>query len=269
MSGFITHKESETDWVSTKLLKMEDIGPDSRWQYELLLPSWLSEKDIWAVWEKERFLSMQENLKQGDVVFDVGSECGVMSAILAQFVGGENMVLFEPSSTWWSLIRAIWNKNGLKPPKDAFMGLVGDETLNIDLDVEAQIKDGWPNIAYNGELCVTTSYRYLHEPMHKAVLQNITLDDYYAFKGFYPDAITIDVEGAELLVLKGARKVLEKFHPKVWVSVHPDLALKDYGTKEGGVVEFMNQSGYVCEVLAIDHETHVYCNYENSKGGYV
>jgi FkbM family methyltransferase len=259
MSGFVTKRLQDMEWKKTKLLKMEDIGPDSKWQYEIILPDYLYEKDIWAVWEKERFLSMEKNLKKGDILFDIGSECGVMSGILAKFVGGENMVLFEPSSTWWSLIRNIWDKNGLKTPKDTFLGFASNETMNIDDDVEAQIRDGWPNIAWDSDLCVTTAYRYLHEPQHKALLQSITLDDYYALKGIYPDAITMDAEGAEALILKGAEKILKKFKPKVWISVHPDLALKNYGVKAGEEIKYMESLGYTCTHLATDHESHYYC----------
>lgn len=258
MSGFVTKRLQDTTFVPTRLLKMEDIGPDSKWQYEVLLPDWLSEKDIWAVWEKERFLSMEHNLNKGDVLFDIGAECGVMSAVLAQFVGGENMVLFEPCPVWWSGIKAIWDKNNLSTPKYTFLGFVGDETSGIDDVVEAQIRDGWPEIAFTDDLAVTTSYRYLHEPQHKAVAQCITIDDFYKLKGFYPDAITIDVEGAELLVIQGAKEVLAKFHPKAWVSVHPDLGSKNYGLNVEELHGFMRNLGYTGELLAVDHEEHWY-----------
>ena len=258
MSGFVTVPLKDVTWENTRLLKMEDIGPDSRWQYNIMLPDYLAAKDIWAVWEKERFLSMEQNLEKGEILFDIGAECGVMSGILAQFVGGENMVLFEPSSTWWSLIKAIWEHNHLKTPKDAFLGFVSDETMNIDLDVEAQIRDGWPNIAWDSDLCVTTSYRYLWEPQHKALLQSITIDDYYALKGIHPDAMSIDVEGAELLVLKGAEKVLQKFPVKVWVSIHPDLALKNHGVNGLECVAYMDSIGYKGVHIATDHEQHWY-----------
>ena len=73
-----------------------------------------------------------------------------------------------------------------------------------------------------------------------------------------PSAITIDVEGAELLVLRGAQKTLKENNVKVWVSIHPDLSQKDYKKSKNDLLEFMEKIGYQSELLGIDHEEHHY-----------
>ena len=48
-----------------------------------------------------------------------------------------------------------------------------------------------------------------------------TLDSFVKLTGIIPDVVKIDVEGAELLVLEGARHVLECYHPVLILGVHP------------------------------------------------
>jgi hypothetical protein len=42
----------------------------------------------------------------------------------------------------------------------------------------------------------------------------------------------------------------------VWVSVHPDMMLRDYGTEAEELHAFMADHGYTGEHLATDHEQH-------------
>ena len=56
-------------------------------RYRVKIPKFLAEAhEWWDSWEKERFASIQENLREGDILFDVGAETGWISAIYAQFV---------------------------------------------------------------------------------------------------------------------------------------------------------------------------------------
>jgi FkbM family methyltransferase len=48
----------------------------------------------------------------------------------------------------------------------------------------------------------------------------ITVDEFVAQRGIAPDAIKIDVEGAELDVLDGMQQTLRQFRPRVIVEVH-------------------------------------------------
>jgi len=66
------------------------------------------------------------------------------------------------------------------------------------------------------------------------------------------DIAKIDVEGAELLALKGAEKSLDKID-RLLIEVHlPELL--------GKIIELLRKQGFVCKVLKLDHrrEFHVY-----------
>lgn len=73
-----------------------------------------------------------------------------------------------------------------------------------------------------------------------------------------PILLKCDVEGAELLVLRGAEKLLKHLSPQLLISVHPP-ALPSYGHSVSDVRQYLEGAGYQIKVLAIDHEEHWWC----------
>jgi hypothetical protein len=51
-------------------------------------------------------------------------------------------------------------------------------------------------------------------------IETVTLDDFWRLSGWKPTVIKIDVEGAELLAVRGAEALLSACHPKLIVAVH-------------------------------------------------
>lgn len=223
--------------------------------YKVKMPDFLAVWDAWPNWERARFASMEENLTKGDVLFDVGSENGAISCIYAGFVGGENVCLFEGTPEYWPNIRETWEANGLPNPRGTWCGLVSDRIRHAHVDHNLSPVNGWPDCAF-GDLTPARSYKYIHE--HGSDIPQITLDIYSAKRNVIPDGITVDVEGAELVVMRGAHDILENYRPKVWISVHPDLMLKDYAHTPRQLHEYMESFGYTANLLAVDHEMHFF-----------
>lgn len=244
---------ADVNWVLEPIIKMHDNPPpDSQWEYKVWLPDWLAEWDVFGDWEVEQFNSMRDNLKKGDVLFDIGAELGWQSIIYAQFVGAENMVLVEPSAAMWPNIAETWEKNYPDiPPLACHYGLFSDKTTG-DVILPKHV---FPSEAL-GKLVRRVSYKYIHE--HGRKVPQLTIDDYVKITGIVPDALTMDTEGSEYLILQGAEKTLKDNDLKVWVSVHPELALTDYGILTGQVLDFMGNCGYKGELLVVDHEHHYY-----------
>lgn len=200
-------------------------------------------------WEFERFRSLQENLCYGDVFFEIGAEHGWMSAVIGrEFVGAENMVLFEPSPEFWTNIRLVWEYNGLNKPLGCYQGFVSGQTTQGPLK-------GWPKAAVkNGNEHPSMAYRVVGS--HTDVPAEIRIDDYVNLTGHVPAAINIDVEGAEGKVMSGAVKTLRDHKPLVWVSIHPDMMIRDHDTNREEFLAFMSDQNYTAEHLATDHEEH-------------
>lgn len=225
-------------------------------KWDLLLPEHRAFLPEWPVWEKERLASMNSLLEPGDIIFDVGAEEGDLPGLWASW--GCDVVCFEPDPLVWPNIKTIWEANEFAPMKGWFVGFASDVTnLNPPRnDVLSTDRDGWPECAY-GPVIGDHGFRHLGQQADHT--PQVRIDDWCHEHGVFPTAITIDVEGSELFVLKGAESVLRDYHPKVWVSVHTDAPWMDkvYGGIGGKqVLDFMDNVGYTATHLATDHEEH-------------
>ena len=235
---------SEVEWV-------EQLVCD---RYKVKIPKFLADyNQWWGDWEKERFRSMEENLKRGDILFDVGAEIGWQSAIYAQFVGAENMCLFEPCPELWPSIKSTWEMNGLSIPKLCTVGFLSDAGQMTN----SWWNNGWPPEGREEKLLTNTKFQHVDE---NPETQQMRMDDLVACTKFVeciPCAITIDVEGWELAVLKGAEKTLREHRPLVWVSLHEGFVSRPgVDPKNIDVHDFMASCGYEHRHLGVDHESH-------------
>lgn len=218
---------------------------NQRW--ELLLPEHRAARPEWPTWEMKRLHAMHARLFEGLVVYDVGTEEGDFSALLAQWVGPTGEVhLFEPNPRVWPNIKAIFEANGFKPG-GCWSGFAANETRGSGR------VESWPACA-DGPLIGDHGFCNLHE---RPDLPRIKLDDYAFITGVVPNAITIDCEGSEFEVLKGAEEILRAHRPTVWVSVHPIFMWQNYCQYEHDLFRFMWDLGYKHKVLDYDHEWHV------------
>ncbi len=195
-------------------------------------------------WEIERLTSMHDRLRAGDVIVDVGSECGDFPTLWSTW--GALVICVEPNPAYWPAIRAHFEANNAKPLR-SWVGFASDSGEGVPYSE-------WPSCSV-GEIRPDDGFRHL------AIddCPSITLDTLCA--GIHVDAITIDVEGSELRVLRGAERILTEDRPRsVWVSVHTDLEwMETYypGETFDAVDALMQSYGYKSEILADDHELHV------------
>ena len=67
--------------------------------------------------------------------------------------------------------------------------------------------------------------------------------DHYAERLGRVDFIKCDVEGAELLVLRGAQSTLRRFRPKLFLEID-DRWVRSFGWTTADVLSFLRQIGY-------------------------
>lgn len=237
----------EVEWKEVKYLRQ---GESLNYDYTLILPEPLASWDVYDYWERPRVKAMERELKYGDTLFDIGTESGWCSLVYAKIVGPQNTVLMEPTPEFWPNIKATWQNNFNVSPLACYVGLLS----NVSNSYSVLPQHIWPDEA-EGDLIDKNKYVYIHD---NGPTQQITVDDYVQKSGIIPKALTIDVEGAEFLVLTGASGTLKDYKPKLFVSIHPDLMERDYGTTKKDISLLLSELGYKAELLGIDHEEHWY-----------
>lgn len=248
-----------TEWKRVGYIKTSDAGPFSEhtWRWHVTLPTPRADWDTYDYWERARTEHMASILRRGDVLYDVGAEDGWLSCVYAQMVGARGMVLVEPSPNMWANIRQTWEHNCFVPPMATVQTLLGAEVEGERQPDECRVSVGsWPDAA-SGPMADAVSYAYLHE--HADRIGTLTLDRLAAgIVKIPPTGVTIDVEGAELEVLKGTEWVLREHSPHLWVSIHPDLMARDYKTRPADLHDWLAERGYGGIHLGTDHEEHWY-----------
>lgn len=234
---------------------MREILLNGKWP--MILPEHRAARPQWTnppYWEPERMDALEATISPGDVVYDIGAEEGEMTGCFASW--GAQVCAAEPNPRVWANIRAIWEANELPRLAGWWVGFAGDKTdESCSPEIEAARVDvgGWPACAY-GPVIGDHGFCVLNE---RPDIPRVRLD--YAcstLKWPVPDVVTMDVEGAELRVLQGARWILSQHRPIIFVSVHPQFMADTFGDKAQDLFDYMDRAGYDATFLATDHEDH-------------
>lgn len=232
-------------------------------KYNIILPEHRAKRAEWyqpAGWEKIRLEAMRGCIsgqitlhdklgKPSPVVYYVGAEEGEMPA-LCQMWGAE-VVMFEPNPRVWPNIKAIWDANKLQKPDRMFVGFasnVSDQPYNGT--------DAWPKCAY-GDVIGDHGFMNLSEIDH-ATTGQWKIDTIVEDGGLPPTLLTMDVEGSEWEVLRGAEATLRKYKPDIFLSLHPEFMYEMYHEYAFDCRNWIKALGYKETLLDYQHEVHLH-----------
>jgi FkbM family methyltransferase len=178
-------------------------------------------------WNPAEYAAFRSAVKPGMTALDVGANVGAYSLLLGQWVGPSGAVYaFEPApSARGGLLRHI-ELNALGRVVRAVPAAVGATPSKAPFVLESTAGEG--RLATAGDRDAAT--------VDVAVT---TIDDFCAREKLTPDFIKIDVEGAELDVLRGARQTIHRMRGRLalFVEMHPSiwrrsgLTLSDIGAE--------------------------------------
>jgi FkbM family methyltransferase len=181
--------------------------------------------------------ALREHLSEGSVCVDVGANLGYFSILMSQLVGKRGRIIaFEPMPDTVQTLRENIDVNRLE-------NVIVIEAAASDKSGSVQLLSGASERA--AKTASMVGYR-LEGPARTTLARSLCIDDYFAGSTPFPDLIKIDVEGAELVVLKGARETIARSRPTLIVEIH------GWGSPESHeVLDLLSEFGYSAKIIEI------------------
>jgi FkbM family methyltransferase len=226
-------KRAAAPWLNSSLPAPKRLAGQWIWTLPRLLNTDPPEVHI-IIWIKQ-------HLRPGAIFFDVGAHYGWMSIIACDRVGsGGRVIAFEPSPPLVEILLFHKRANALRQ-----LEIVAKAVSDINASVPFYLIH--QGLSFRNSLTIGPDDTPYIKPEEKLVYEaaSITLDHYYRDYGAIPDLVKIDVEGAELLVLRGAEELLKRHHPRLIVGIHPYWLPK--GQSAGQILTLLEQFGYAIE----------------------
>jgi FkbM family methyltransferase len=166
-------------------------------------------------WNAEEYAAMKREVHSGSTVLDIGANVGAYTLLFAVWAGPTGRVFaFEPGEASRGGLARHLSLNGLSDRVAIRPEAVGDTCGSA-----AFVDEG----THGDNRLATPGTRGAR------IVQELTIDDFCSQMSVTPDVIKIDVEGAELAALRGARHTIAsrrsqlalfvELHPATWPSL--------------------------------------------------
>lgn len=167
---------------------------------------------------------------------DVGAHVGLYSLPVSRILApGGRVYAFEPAEGSYRYLQRHIAYNGITNIYP-YQLVVGDTKNDSVLFYEHIVTSS----ALSG---LTKRMKRRTDRYLESSRSQIALDDFCAEHSLAPDVIKIDVEGAELLVLRGAKSTLARHKPTLFLSVHP-VHLEAMGHSVEELADLLRDIGY-------------------------
>jgi FkbM family methyltransferase len=208
-----------------------------RWNCKFFLPPKFRRAGSTGIFitreDYEPELAYLENLlSPGDVFVDGGANFGIYTVVAASLVGSSGRVLsFEPGEASFAILQKNIDINQFDNVTAFQAGLSDREGTARFYHIENA-----PNsYSLGAEATSTNNFEEIVTTTLDRVLETEKLDRL--------DALKLDVEGAEEMVLRGSQSTLEQYRPIVLFEIS-ESATQRLGLKKDGAWQFLQQLGY-------------------------
>jgi FkbM family methyltransferase len=176
-----------------------------------------------------------ERLKTSRCFVDVGANLGYFTTIAAKVRPDISVYAFELDSTMDALIQRNLRLNSISNVTVIY-GAVGDSEDVVSYTPHAYtflgMISGIPTEPFEVKLSTKT----------------FRLDDYFEDKPVKPDFMKVDIDGAEMAMLRGSETLLAQPELEMLLEVHPHH-LPKFNSSAAEVINFLRDRGFRCLLL--------------------
>ena len=201
------------------------IGPD--WIY------WAIHLDL--EFEPEATSVVRQLIRPRDTVVDVGANFGWYSTLFAKLAGPTGRVFaFEPVPSTYDRLTDNLERNGLSHNVTAVRSAVGEQPGEVDVYVFGDLSHSCASLSPLDQ----DNFKTVQAPI-------VNLDDFLCEQQIAQvDFLKCDVEGSELAVLKGCRRLLSApAAPIVMAELNADTS-RAFGHTKDDIWQFLRDAGY-------------------------
>jgi FkbM family methyltransferase len=185
-----------------------------------------------ADYEPETFRFLRRACRPGETILDIGAHIGLFAVVIGRLVGPTGRVFaFEPTPGTRRVLERTVRLNGceawVEVRPEAVSGARGRAEFH---DTE--------DLGSNANSLVATRRHSSSIPV-----DTIRVDDFVAERGLTVSCLKIDVEGAELGVLEGARATLRRDRPAMSLALHPE-AIRASGASLRAIWQLLDDHEY-------------------------
>jgi FkbM family methyltransferase len=172
----------------------------------------------------------QEFIRPGNVVWDIGANVGLFSFAAAHLAGNAGKIFAFDADTW--LVALLRRSSTIQPGTSAPVEIVPAAIASSPVELRTF------NVAVRSRASnALQGYGYVNAGGVSEQQTVVCLSmDWLAERLPLPDVIKIDVEGAELEVLQGARGLLQRCNPVIICEVGSENSRQ--------VGDFLREAGY-------------------------
>lgn len=199
-----------------------------------------------GIWDPALTGLIESTLRADDVFVDVGAHVGYFTLLAGRRVGPEGAVLsIEPNPVALGHLRQNVDRSGLRNVQVAHTAC-GDSCDPVRLYLHTESNSSMASLSADN----ATSGAAVDVPC-------TTLDKLCKERGLScVSLVKIDVEGAELSVLRGMERILREMRPVIVLEMEPQL-LEGFGTSPDSLLAFLVAHDY--RVAALGGHSNYVC----------
>ncbi len=194
--------------------------------------------------DEDEMVLLEDFIKLGDTVMDLGANFAYYTERMSKIVGPNGKVYaFEPIPFTFEVFRMLVKKFRLNNVSYYQKG-VSEKNETVRFRVPKMdygtLSTGQAHISgrknENDE-----GYKFTKEETFDCDV--VSLDEFYNNSMPGLSFIKIDIEGAELFALRGAKNLINLYKPSILIEINP-VFLEGFGLKESDLLEFIDSMGY-------------------------